>query len=110
MAVAVSVHSNMWGKYEDVLVSECEGLPPAQLPLALGVTGLPLRLANPTPNPTPTPTPTPNLPPLSLFPRLLLLTPQQQLRPLRQCREVVVPKRSGALAVRTHRGIATYVC
>jgi len=28
MAIAISVHSNMWGKYEDVLVSELEGLPP----------------------------------------------------------------------------------
>ena len=34
----------MWGKYEDVLVSELEGLPPAQLPISLGVTGLPIRL------------------------------------------------------------------
>eukprot|EP00964_Phaeocystis_antarctica_P076761 scaffold47489_cov36-Phaeocystis_antarctica.AAC.1 len=48
MAVAVSVHSNMWGKYEDVLVSDMEGLPPVQLPLALGVAGLPLRLHDAT--------------------------------------------------------------
>ena len=75
MAVAVSVHSNMWGKYEDVLVSDMEGLPPVQLPLALGVAGLPLRLHDatvnltliltltpiPTPASTPTPTPAPTL-------------------------------------------------
>ena len=42
------VHSNMWGKYEDVLVSELEGLPPAQLPISLGVTGLPIRLHDAT--------------------------------------------------------------
>ena len=48
MAIAISVHSNMWGKYEDVLVSELEGLPPAQLPISLGVTGLPIRLHDAT--------------------------------------------------------------
>ena len=48
VTVAVSVHSNMWGLYEDMLVSELDGLPPVQLPLAVGVVGLPLRLHDAT--------------------------------------------------------------
>ena len=48
LVVAVSLHSNMWGHYDDILVSSLEGLPPARLALSAGVVGSPIKLHDAT--------------------------------------------------------------
>ena len=48
VAVTCSVHSCLWGLYDDVLTSEVLGLEPVQIPLRAGVVGSPILLHDAT--------------------------------------------------------------
>ena len=48
VAVKVSIHSNMWGLYDDVLVADVMGLEPQRIVMRAGIVGSPIRLHDAT--------------------------------------------------------------
>lgn len=48
LAITISVHSNMWGLYDDTLIADVLGLPEVRIPLRAAVEGSPIKLHDAT--------------------------------------------------------------